>query len=196
MRASSALVGFAHGVSHFFQLALPPLFPLLRAEFDVSWTLLGLARRHVLRGERHHAVRRGLRRRPRSARGRCCSAGLALLVVRHAAGVARARIRGGSFRSRRSWASGNGVFHPVRFRDPQRQRRAAAAGPRVLDARRRRQSRLCARADRELRARRGVRLARGARRDGCVRTGRRSACSRASAACSRRIAPPTRTCTR
>ena len=35
------LVGLAHGLSHFFQLALPPLFPLLRAEFDVSWTLLG-----------------------------------------------------------------------------------------------------------------------------------------------------------
>ena len=35
------LVGIAHGLSHFFQLALPPLFPLLRAEFDASWTLLG-----------------------------------------------------------------------------------------------------------------------------------------------------------
>jgi len=36
------LIGVAHSMSHFFQLALPPLFPLLRAEFDVSWTLLGL----------------------------------------------------------------------------------------------------------------------------------------------------------
>ncbi|HSC98783.1 MAG TPA: MFS transporter [Casimicrobiaceae bacterium] len=35
------VVGLAHGVSHFLQLALPPLFPLLRAEFAVSWTLLG-----------------------------------------------------------------------------------------------------------------------------------------------------------
>jgi len=35
------LIGVAHACSHFFQLALPPLFPLLRAEFDVSWTLLG-----------------------------------------------------------------------------------------------------------------------------------------------------------
>jgi MFS family permease len=35
------LVGFAHALSHFFQLALPPLFPLLKAEFDVSWSLLG-----------------------------------------------------------------------------------------------------------------------------------------------------------
>ena len=36
------LIGTAHAFSHFFQLALPPLFPLLRAEFDVSWTLLGI----------------------------------------------------------------------------------------------------------------------------------------------------------
>ena len=35
------LVGVAHAVSHFLQLALPPLFPLLRVAFDVSWTLLG-----------------------------------------------------------------------------------------------------------------------------------------------------------
>ena len=36
------LVSSAHAFSHFFQLALPPLFPLLRAEFDVSWTMLGI----------------------------------------------------------------------------------------------------------------------------------------------------------
>ena len=36
-----AVVSLAHGVSHFLQLALPPLFPLLRAQFDVSWMLLG-----------------------------------------------------------------------------------------------------------------------------------------------------------
>ena len=36
------VVGLSHGISHFLQLALPPLFPLLRAEFDVSWTLLGV----------------------------------------------------------------------------------------------------------------------------------------------------------
>ena len=35
------LVGVAHGLSHLLQLALPPLFPLLRADFDASWTLLG-----------------------------------------------------------------------------------------------------------------------------------------------------------
>jgi MFS transporter, FSR family, fosmidomycin resistance protein len=36
------VIGFAHAASHFLQLALPPLFPLLRAQFGVSWTLLGL----------------------------------------------------------------------------------------------------------------------------------------------------------
>ena len=35
-------VGCAHALSHFFQLALPPLFPLLRAEFGVSYAALGL----------------------------------------------------------------------------------------------------------------------------------------------------------
>ena len=35
------LVGTAHGVSHFSQLLLAPLFPFLRAEFGVSYTQLG-----------------------------------------------------------------------------------------------------------------------------------------------------------
>jgi len=35
------IVGGAHALSHFFQLALPPLFPLLRAEFGTSYATLG-----------------------------------------------------------------------------------------------------------------------------------------------------------
>lgn len=35
------LIGLAHGLSHFFQLVLPALFPLLKAEFDVSYAALG-----------------------------------------------------------------------------------------------------------------------------------------------------------
>jgi MFS family permease len=36
------VVGAAHGGSHFFQLVLPPLFPLLKAGFGVSYVELGL----------------------------------------------------------------------------------------------------------------------------------------------------------
>ncbi len=37
-----ALIAAGHMVSHFLQLTLPPLFPLLKSEFDVSWVALGL----------------------------------------------------------------------------------------------------------------------------------------------------------
>ncbi len=37
-----ALVGMAHGISHFCQLLLAPLFPWLKLAFDVSYTELGL----------------------------------------------------------------------------------------------------------------------------------------------------------
>lgn len=36
-----SLIGFAHGVSHFFHLLLPPLFPWLMAEFDLGFTGIG-----------------------------------------------------------------------------------------------------------------------------------------------------------
>ncbi len=37
-----SLIGAAHFTSHFFQLALPPLFPLLREEMGVAYVALGL----------------------------------------------------------------------------------------------------------------------------------------------------------
>jgi len=37
-----ALIGAGHMVSHFLQLTLPPLFPVLRHELDVSWVALGI----------------------------------------------------------------------------------------------------------------------------------------------------------
>ena len=37
-----SLVGAAHLMSHIYQLALPPLFPLLARDFEVSYTALGL----------------------------------------------------------------------------------------------------------------------------------------------------------
>jgi FSR family fosmidomycin resistance protein-like MFS transporter len=38
-----ASVSIAHGASHFYMLVLPPLFAVIRAEYDVSYTELGLA---------------------------------------------------------------------------------------------------------------------------------------------------------
>src|SRR5262249_18037102 len=38
-----ASVSMAHCASHFYMLVLPPLFAAIRAEFDVSYTELGLA---------------------------------------------------------------------------------------------------------------------------------------------------------
>lgn len=36
-----SLIGFVHGVSHFFHLLLPPLFPWLMAEFGLGFTAIG-----------------------------------------------------------------------------------------------------------------------------------------------------------
>ncbi len=36
-----SLVGFGHGVSHFFHLLIPPLFPWLMADFGLSFTKVG-----------------------------------------------------------------------------------------------------------------------------------------------------------
>ena len=38
---SLSLVSIGHGLSHFYSLVLPPLFPLIRADFDVSWASMG-----------------------------------------------------------------------------------------------------------------------------------------------------------
>jgi MFS transporter, FSR family, fosmidomycin resistance protein len=37
-----SLVGLAHGTSHFFHMLLPPLFPVFKAGFDLSYAELGL----------------------------------------------------------------------------------------------------------------------------------------------------------
>jgi FSR family fosmidomycin resistance protein-like MFS transporter len=38
-----SLVGFVHGVSHFFHFMIPPLFPWLMAEFSLTFTQVGAA---------------------------------------------------------------------------------------------------------------------------------------------------------
>ena len=35
------LVGLAHAASHYFHLVLPPLFPILKDEYGVSYAALG-----------------------------------------------------------------------------------------------------------------------------------------------------------
>src|SRR5688500_2172464 len=37
-----AVIGSGHALSHFYLLALPPLFPLIKAEFEVGYAELGL----------------------------------------------------------------------------------------------------------------------------------------------------------
>ena len=37
-----ALVGVAHLASHFFQLVMPPMFPVLKEEFGIGYTELGV----------------------------------------------------------------------------------------------------------------------------------------------------------
>jgi hypothetical protein len=70
------LVGTAHFVSHFFQLALPPLFPMLKAELGVAYVALGLtpdAPDHRHRGpgpSARRAGRRPARREPVVTAGR------------------------------------------------------------------------------------------------------------------------------
>ena len=38
----ASMVSIAHGFSHFYQMILPPIFAILKIEFDVSFTALGL----------------------------------------------------------------------------------------------------------------------------------------------------------
>jgi len=107
------LVGAAHASSHFFQLALPPLFPLLRIEFDVSWTLLGLlvgvfyAASGVTQFTAGFVVDR-IGARP------VLLSGLALL----ACGTILAALAPGAywlFPIAAAMGVGNGVFHPADF---------------------------------------------------------------------------------
>jgi MFS transporter, FSR family, fosmidomycin resistance protein len=107
------VVSLAHGVSHFLQLALPPLFPLLRAEFDVSWTLLGFVAGsfYVASGLAQFATGFAVDRlgaRP------VLLAGLALLVC-GTVGASLAPNPEWLFPCAVIMGAGNGVFHPSDF---------------------------------------------------------------------------------
>ena len=107
------LVGFVHSLSHFYQLVLPPLYPLLKAEFDVSYAVLGslFAMFSVASGVTQFAAgfvvdRRGARP--------VLFGGLALL----AGGTVAAALAPGIawlFAIVIAMGVGNGVFHPADF---------------------------------------------------------------------------------
>jgi MFS transporter, FSR family, fosmidomycin resistance protein len=107
------LVGLAHGLSHFFQLALPPLFPLLRAEFGVGYATLGAlvgvfyAASGITQFASGFAVDR-LGARP------VLLSGIALLVCGTALASLAAGI-GWLFPIVALMGVGNGVFHPADF---------------------------------------------------------------------------------
>ena len=59
----TGVVGAAHFTSHFYQLVLPPLFPLMRESLAVNYTELGLLMSMFFagsgRGRWHRTCRRG-----------------------------------------------------------------------------------------------------------------------------------------
>ncbi len=107
------LVGVAHSLSHFFQLALPPLFPLLRDEFGVSFAALGalVAVFYVASGVTQFAAGFAVDRfgaRPVLLAGIALVAGGTLL-----AGLAPGF--GALYPIVAVMGAGNGVFHPADF---------------------------------------------------------------------------------
>ena len=107
------LVGAAHAFSHFFQLALAPLFPLLRAEFDVSWTTLGMLVGIFYAASALTQLSAGFAVDRAGARPVLLS-GLALL----ACGTLLASLAPGVgwlFPIVAAMGAGNGVFHPADF---------------------------------------------------------------------------------
>jgi MFS family permease len=107
------MVGFAHLMSHFFQLALPPLFPLLRAEFGTSYAVLGTLVGVYYASSGVSQFLSGFASTA-SARGRCCCAGSRL---RREASSSRASFPdvGWLFPIVVLMGIGNGVFHPADF---------------------------------------------------------------------------------
>ncbi|HQU50283.1 MAG TPA: MFS transporter, partial [Casimicrobiaceae bacterium] len=107
------LVGGVHALSHYFQLALPPLFPLLRDEFGVSWSLLGMVvgAFYVASGISQFVSGFAVDRfgaRPVMFAGLALLAGGTVLAG-FAPGI------GALFACAALMGIGNGVFHPVDF---------------------------------------------------------------------------------
>jgi predicted MFS family arabinose efflux permease len=107
------LVATAHCTSHVFQLVLPPLFPLLRAEFGASYAALGLVMSVFFMASAACQLSAGfvvdrIGARPVLLFGLAMlaiGAGLAALAPSYAWLLPAAAVMG----------LGNGVFHPVDF---------------------------------------------------------------------------------
>jgi len=106
-----AEVGFAHGVSHFYQLALPPLFPLLRDEFAWTWSQLGLVMTLYYAVSCVAQAAAGFVVDAWGARR--VLAGAFCLIVAGVLGVALADGLTGLYAGAALMALGNAVFHPA-----------------------------------------------------------------------------------
>lgn len=107
------VVGFAHGVSHFFHLLLAPLFPWLMQEFGLSFTEVGatMTAFFVVSGIGQALAgiavdRFGARRMLYSGVSCLCAAALALALAHGYAGLVLAAALAGA---------GNAIFHPADF---------------------------------------------------------------------------------
>ena len=108
-----ALVGFAHGTSHFFHLLIPPLFPWLMAELSLSFTEAGslMTLFFLVSGVGQAAAgfvvdRMGARRVLFFGVGLATAAGLVVAAAQGYGMLALAALIAGL---------GNSVFHPADF---------------------------------------------------------------------------------
>jgi MFS family permease len=108
-----SLVGFAHGTSHFFHFVLPPLFPYLMREFNLTFTQVGalMTTFFVISGV-GQALAGFVVDRVGSLKVLC--GGVALLAVSGLA-LAAAPSYGMLFVAAAIAGMGNSVFHPADF---------------------------------------------------------------------------------
>ena len=130
------LISLAHGMSHFYQLLLAPLFPFIKDELGVSYAALGflVALFYTLSGAA--AAARRLRRRPLRRARACCwaasrSSSPGMLVAGVCARATRMLALGAAL-----GGIGNSVFHPADFAILNARVERAAPGLRLQRARR------------------------------------------------------------
>ena len=161
-----ALVGLAHGTSHFFHLMLPPLFPWLMRDFSLSYTDVGLLTTtfFVISGI-GQALAGFVVDRVGGWRVLCFGVGMLALsgVVLGLATSYPWLMLSATFAG-----LGNSIFHPSDFTTPQSAGESAATGTRVFDPRRLGQRRVGGCADLHGGRHQRFRLARRGIRRGCA----------------------------